>query len=545
MPYGGRPAWLHSAAGEAIATRPSTVVGVARHPTRAAQRPPTVPRTPVSSTPASPTPPSRAPVSWGGVLSVAGGVLAVLVAVSPWYGYYRDELYFRILAAHPSWGYADTPPLAPLLARAGIWLFGDTVTALRIPAALGTAATVLFAALIAAEFGGGRRAQVCTALGTATAMYPLLVGHTLLTNSADLVCWCAVWLLAARALLRADGRWWLAAGAAVGLALYGKHLVLLLAVGILVGLAVAGPRRALLDRRLLAGAALALLIGLPNVLYQVAHDWPQWRMAAAMAAESGGRNRLLALPAQAALIGVPLLPVWVAGLLALLRDPRWRTARALGVAHLAVVAVVVLADGRIDYAAASLVPLLAVGCVRLEAWSGRRSGRRWMVAGLGANAVLSALFVLPVLPLDLLGRTPVPLVNPEARDTVGWSRLVEQVAEVHRNLPPDERAGAVVLTNDYGEAGAVDRYGPEYHLPEAYSGHNELARWLPPESAGSVVAVGIDPARLAGIFDRCTVARRVDLGAPVRSDEQGVPITVCGGRRVSWTAAWPQLANFH
>jgi hypothetical protein len=522
------PAWLRPAAGGgAIATAPGTAKVVERVRVRRSEPPPAV---------------ARAPVSWPAVLAVAAGVFAGLVTISPWYGYYRDELYFRILADHPSWGYADTPPLTPLLAKAGIWLLGDTVTAVRVPAALCTAVTVVLAALIAAEFGGGRRAQVCTALGTATGMYPLLVGHTLLTNSVDLVAWCTVWLLAARALLRADGRWWLATGAATGLALYGKQLVLLLVIGIVAGLAVAGPRRVLLDPRLLAGAALALLIGLPNALYQATHDWPQLRMAVAMAAESGGRNRLLSVPGQLGLLGLPLVPVWLAGLGGLLRGGRWRAARALGVTYLVVVAVVVLTDGRVDYVGPSLVPLLAVGCVRLEGWLG---GRRWAAAGLAANVALSALFVLPALPVDLLGRTPVPLANPVERDTVGWPRLVAQVAEVRRGLPPDERSGATVLTNDYGEAGAVDRYGAEYHLPPAYSGHNELARWLPPESANTVIAVGIDPTRLAAAFDRCAVARRVDLGTTVRGDEQGVPITVCDGRHTPWDAVWPRLANFH
>lgn len=531
MPQRGLPAWPRSRAdGAAIVSRPRAP-GTVTEP----RAPGAAPRSAGIS----------APVSWPTVLPVAAGVFGVLVAVSPWYGYYRDELYFRLLAAHPAWGYADTAPVTPLLAKAGIRLFGDTVTALRVPAALCTATTVVLAALIAAEFGGGRRAQLVTALATATAMYPLLVGHTLLTNSVDLVAWCGLWLLAARALLRDDGRWWPAAGVLVGLALYGKDLVLLPAVGILVGLAITGPRRVLLDRRLLVGAVLALLIGFPNLLYQAAHDWPQLGMGSAMAAESGGRNRMLAIPGQFALLGLPLVPVWAAGLLGPFREPRWRGARALVVAHAVVVAVVMGTDGRIDYAAASLVPLLAMGCVRLEGWSRGRRGRRWMVAAIGANAALSALVVLPVLPVDLLGHTPVPLVNPEARGGVGWPRLVAQVAAVDESLPPDQRADAIVLTNDYGEAGAVDRYGPEYRLPPAYSGHNELARWLPPESAHTVVAVGVPPERLTDAFDRCVVAGRADLGPAIDNEEQGVPIMVCTGRHLAWPVIWPRLVNLH
>jgi hypothetical protein len=483
------------------------------------------------------------PVCWRPVLTAAAAATLVLVAASPGYGYYRDELYFRLLADRPpAWGYVDQPPLTPLLARAAVRLLGDSLVALRLPAALCTAATIVVAALIAAELGGRRRAQALAAVLTATGLYPLLVGHTLLTSSVDMVAWALVWLLAARALLRRDGRWWLAAGAVFGLALYNKYLILMLGAGIALGVAVAGPRGAGVRRWLPAGAALAVAVGLPNLLYQFGHGWPQVRMAAALVSDSmraGVPNRLLVLPGQLVLIGLPVAPVCAAGLVDLLRAPRWRAARALAVAHLVVLALVLATNGRLDYAAGTLVPLLAAGSVRAAGWLDGRWSRRLRV-GIVGNAALSALVVLPVLPAGVLDRTPIPAVNPEVAGSVGWSRLADAVAAVQAGLPADEAARDVVLAQDYGQAGALDRYRAGRDLPDVYSGHNELARWVPPRSARTVIAVGIDPATLAGSFDRCAVAGRASVGGAGRGD---ILITVCDHRRVPWTLLWPRLAH--
>jgi hypothetical protein len=482
-------------------------------------------------------------VAWLPVLATSATVFGVLVALSPWYGYYRDELYFRLLAEHPGWGYIDQPPLTPMLAKASIWLFGDTVTAVRIPAALATAVTVILAALIAAEMGGGRWAQLLTALATATGLYPLLVGHTLLTSSADMVAWVAVWLLATRALLRREPRYWPAAGAVFGAALFNKYLIVLLGVGIVAGLALFGPRRVLREKWFLAGLALAVVIGCPNLIYQALNGWPQLQMASALSNEAGMSNRVFTLPGQLVLIGLPMVPVLLAGMLGMFRARRWRPVRPLAAAHLVVLALVLATNGRLDYAAASLVPILAAGVVRLEPWASREPGKSWMSAGIAVNGLCSVLIVLPVLPPQILEHTPIPKVNPEARDVVGWPHLVTEVARVQHGLPPSVRSSDVLLAHDYGQAGALERFGGSYDLPDVYSGHNELAQWRPPESATSVVAVGVDPATLAGFFSACHVAEWSKIGAQSVAKGANIPITVCRERHVPWTVIWPQLTH--
>jgi 4-amino-4-deoxy-L-arabinose transferase-like glycosyltransferase len=455
------------------------------------------------------------------------------------YGLSADELYFRMLGDEPRWGYFDQPPLAPLIAKAGAVLFGDTVWGVRLPALLCGVAVVVLAALIAAELGGERRAQMLAAAVVGTSVTVLTMAHFLLTNSPDLVAWCAVALFALRALLRADGRWWLAAGAACGVATYAKYVVLLLPLTLLVALVLVGPRRELRSPWLWAGAGLTLVIGAPNLVYQAVNGWPQLVMARSLA-EGQWTDAVLFPLDVALLVGPAVAPILVAGLVGLLRRPEWRPARTLGVAYLAgTVLVLIVAPSGIDYTEGYLVPLVAAGCVVADRWL-TQSRTRWpaAVSVLSVFAVLQVVLILPVGPERVFAQFPVTSLTAE---TIGWPRLVGQVADAYAALPADERSRAVVLTRKFGEAGALHWMHDGRPLPQIYSGHNELHSWgPPPESADVVIAVALDEDRLARDFRECSAVARIDNGYGLDTGEQGRTISVCRGPRAPWTELWPK-----
>ncbi|WP_412538322.1 glycosyltransferase family 39 protein [Longispora sp. K20-0274] len=481
--------------------------------------------------------PTRAPFAWRPVTLVAAAVTALLLATSAGYDYHRDELYFRLLGQHPAWGYVDQPPFTPLLARASTAVFGDTAWALRVPAALLVAVTAVLLALIAREAGGGRTAQVLAALGTAGG-FPLVAGHLLLTVTPDLVVWSLVILGVLRALLHDRPRAWLAVGLVTGLGLYNKHLIVLLLLTVAAGLLLAGPRRVLLSPWLWAGVGLALLVGAPNLVYQATHDFPQLRMAGALAEHKGSEARILLLPLQFVLVGAALVAVWVAGLVELWRG---RAARALAVAYPLMLVLLFVTAGQFYYTLGLVTALYAVGCVPTARWLADRRGRRALLgAAVLSNVAASVVIMLPVIPVDRLGATPVPDANQAARDQVGWRTYVAQIADVYAALPADDRARAIVLTSNYGEAGAVDRYGPARGLPTVYSGHNELYHLRrPPESATVAVAVFPRNAGRLGAFANCAEAGELDNGVGVDNEEQGVVISVCRGPVAPWSALWP------
>ncbi|WP_035737315.1 glycosyltransferase family 39 protein [Glycomyces arizonensis] len=476
-------------------------------------------------------------------LAVAVVVLtAAYAATASQYDYHRDELYFRML--DPAWGYVDQPPLTPLLAHASIAVFGDTLWALRIPAMLCMVGILWLAVLITREFGGGRRAQAVCAGGLAFAGVLLFAGHVLATVSVDVLVWTAVLLFVVRALHRGEPRWWLAAGAVTGVGLYNKHLVVLLLISLAVAILAVGPRSVLRSGWLWAGVGLALVIGSPNLIYQALNDWPQLEMASAIA-ETEASAKVEVLLFQPLLLTL-MTPIWIAGIVALLRRPQWRAARALAVAYPVLLVIVLVAGGQMYYPMGLVVALFAIGCVPTAEWMRRARWRNWtVIAAVAVNSAVSAVIALPLLPVGELGETPLPDINSSLPDQIGWQTYVEQIGEVYRSLPEAEAASAVVLTSNYGEAGAVDRYGDEWGLPEVYSGQNHLRHYGPPEeSATVVITVGIPLQRIEGLFESCEAAATLDNGVGVDNEEQGRTVGVCRGPLESWNDLWPHFLHY-
>ena len=486
----------------------------------------------------------RPPMAWGPVAAVAAVVTAVVVATSGAYGYHRDELYFRLLGQQPEWGYVDQPPATPLLARLTGEILGDQLWALRLPGALALAATAILTALLARELGGGRGAQVLAA-GVAATLFPLVSGHLLLTSTLDQLLTAAILLALVRALLR-DERWWLVVGLLVGLALYNKHLVVLTLIAVGVGLLIVGPRRVLTSKWLLAGVGIAVVVGAPNVLYQAANGWPQLEMARAIERNKGAESRALFVPLQLALVGIALTPVWVVGIVRLFRDPDLRPVRALSVAYPVLCVLVLVTGGQPYYTAGLVLALFAAGSTPVVAWTSGHIGRKVALGvAFATSVVISGLFALPLLPVSTLARTPIADINQATSDQIGWPTYVAQIADVHRGLPPEESARAVIITANYGEAGALDRFGEPYDLPEVFSGHNELwFRGQPPEGADVVVAVGFSPSSLEAQFNSCEVAGTLDNGVDIPNEEQQQPILVCRNPTGTWGDLWPEFKHY-
>jgi 4-amino-4-deoxy-L-arabinose transferase-like glycosyltransferase len=469
-------------------------------------------------------------------LWAAAAQLVLLTLGSVGYGFHRDELYFRMLP--PAWGYVDQPPLVPWLARTLTSLVADEAWALRIPATLASAASVVLVGLVTHELGGDRRAVAFAAWGVAFAGLPLALGHLLLTSTLDLPMTLGV-LLCVLLALRTTPRWWLVAGAVAGVATWNRLLVPLVWFGVLLGLAVLGPRAPLRTRWPWLGAAVAAVVGAPNLVFQWSHDWPQLAMGRALADSNAGDVRadlpLILLIA----IGPPLVVVWLAG-----AWEAWRLPRARWLLAPAAVLLVftVVTGAQPHYPLVMLVVLYAVGCLPLSRWVGEHAWRRVVVVALiGLNALVSAVVALPVVPVSALGATPLPDLSILVADQVGWPRYVAQVGAVAA------RAGdpaAVVITSNYGEAGAIARYGPALGLPAPYSGQNDLGtRDGPPEGTRTVVFVGWQLDEVAGLFDACSVLARLDDGVGVDNEEQGAPVAVCTDPKLSWAQLWPKLAH--
>jgi 4-amino-4-deoxy-L-arabinose transferase-like glycosyltransferase len=477
------------------------------------------------------------------VLPVAALEILLQLAYANRYGYHRDELYFRTAGRHLAAGYDDQGPLTPLLGRLSEALFGESPRGLRVASVVVVGLVVVVVALLAREFGAGATGQLVAAVGTASSAFVLAVGHLLSTTTLDLLLWTATLLVVARIFGGGDERLWLVVGVVVGVGLDNKQLPLLLVLALALGLA--------LDRRLVAvlrspwlcgGAALAVAIWLPNLVWQGVHGWPQLELAEDIRRDEAAENRATLVPLQLLLIGPLLVPVLGVGLWALLRDSALRPWRSFGIAYLVLLVVLLMLGGKSYYAVPMLLGLLAAGAVVVERWLTTRARKVLLAAALLLTAALSVVVALPVLPADDLEETPIADLNEDAIETVGWPELARTVADVYRGLSPAERATAVVFTGNYGEAGAIDRYGPELGLPRAYSAHNAYARFgVPPGTAGPVIVLGYrDPS---ADFEGCRPAATIDNGLDLDNEEQGGTVFLCERPGAPWADLWPELTH--
>ena len=485
----------------------------------------------------------RGTTAWRGLLLMSGAIAAALLAGSAGYGYHRDELYFLAIGAHPAFGYVDQPPLVPLLAHAMDALPGPALVLVRLPSALAGACTVLVTGLVAREFRASRAAQLVAAGSMAVSAVLVAVSHLASTSAFDLLAWTTLTWLVVRAL-RDGRRAWLLVGLAGGIGLEVKTLPLFLLGALVVGLVTAGPRQVLASRWLWAGAGVALLLWAPNLAWQATHGWPQLTLSAAIAGGSSGTSqpRWLFLPYQVVLISPVLAPVWAVGLWRLARDPRLARWRCLAVAYAVLVVVFVATGGKPYYLCGMYPALLAAGAEPTVAWAHRGATRaRASVLGgaLALSAAVSAVLMLPVIPVAALHDTPVVAVNYDAGETVGWPRFAATVGRVHDAVPAQQRRRTIFLGGNYGEAGAVLRYRPDI---ATYSGHNSL--WdlgPPPRGTDAAVVVGYPEADLRRWFTGVRRVATIDDGVHLDNDEQGRPVWLCTSPTQPWAALWPQL----
>jgi len=473
------------------------------------------------------------------VVSVAVIVGLVLTALSGRYGYHRDELYFMAAGRHLAWGYIDQPPLTPLLARLSTTVFGDTVMGLRVLSTISCVITVIVVALIAREFGSDRRGQLLAAVCAAVSGFVVGVGHLVSTATYDLLAWMLIGLFAVKLLRTGDGRWWLALGLTAGIALENKYLVVLPIAALLISLLAVGPRDVLRSWWLPAGIAVAGLVALPNVIWQFQHDWPQLTVAGGISEDDGTENRIMFIPLQLLQLSPFLVPIWIAGFRRLWRMP-W--ARSVALAYPLLCVVVLAVGGKSYYALPLLLVLVAAGCEPTLGWIDRH--RTAAFVGFVLTALTSALFTLPVLPASAVDFV-IP-VNKEQGEQIGWPTLTTAVAAAWERIPPEQRSTATIFAGNYGEAGALLRYGPSHGLPPAYSGHMSFADWgIPPDTnTGPVLLVEMERTpSFEDHFRDCSQVGTIDN--IVSNDEDGTVIVQCAGTAEPWSTLWPKLRRYY
>lgn len=480
------------------------------------------------------------------MLVVAAVKVLLTLGFSGRYGFHRDELYYLASGQHLSWGYVDFPPLTPLLAFLDHAVLGTSLVGLRLLSIAAGGAVVVLAALIARELGGGRFAQILAA--GLTAASPLYLGANLLFQTVTFEqLWMAVaFYLLARLLRTDDPRLWPLVGLVLGLGLMTKYTVLDIGLGVAVGVILTRTRTHLTTPWpwLAAGIALAMLA--PNLVWQGQHGWPTLEYLGNHQADNRREFPLPVFLTQTLLfIGPLVVPVFVAGAYRLFRVARYRL---LGWTVLVVLVALLLLGGKTYYFGPVYVLLYAAGAIQVEDTLHRRSSRRWVLAALIAAVAIDLLPLpigIPILPEATMAQTPLWQIRSDYADMVGWPELVSAVGQAWNAIPAADRRNTVIVTENYGEAGAIDFLSGNSGLPHPLSGHLTYYFWKPSHvDATQVLAVGFDRDFLAAHFGRVVEAGTLTNHDGIRNQEYGRKIYLCGEARGSLDAIWPDFKQF-
>lgn len=443
------------------------------------------------------------------------------------------------------------PPLTPLLARVGLALFGPSLVGIRLSSALAQAAAMVLTGLIARELCGKRLAMVIAALAVAIAPVSFAMGTMLMYVSFDYLWWVLIAFLVLRLVNTENPRWWLAIGAAVGLGAMTKYTIAVFVAGLAAGVLLTRSRRYLFSPWLWAGAGVALLIFLPNIIWQIQHNFISLDFLGSIHKRDIAIGRADSfLVDQVTLTANPLtIPLWIAGLYFYFFAARGKPYRIIG--WMAVVPFVLffVLRGRGYYVGGLYPMLLAAGAVVFEGWLTRLSPRAARVAhglmwaALALGAVIVLVFVLPAAPINSAWWHLAVTIDSERVEQVGWPELVEAVAAIYNGLPAQDRAVTGILTGNYGEAGAINLYGPAYGLPTAISGVNTY--WLRGNgdpAPQAVIVLGIDRGDASYLFKGCKVAGHTPNPYHVKNEEttSHSDIYLCQGPRDPWERFWPR-----
>jgi hypothetical protein len=456
-------------------------------------------------------------------------------------------------ALHLDWGYVAYPPLTPFVERFSMALFGISLEGLRLFSVLAQAGIVIAVGLIARTLGGNRIAVTTAALAAALAPIAIFEGTEFQYTTFEQFGWVLAIYGVVRLLESEDERWWLWIAAFTGLGVMAKYTVVFFVAALLVGFVLTPARRHLASWWFVLGCGLTLLIVLPNLLWQVHHNFISLHFLEHIHARDLRIGRGSARDFwffQALLCPNPFaLPLTIAGVIAAWRSVRYR---ALSIAFVLTVLSFAATKGRGYYTAAVYPAMVAFGAVAITRWASslRPALGRTIVIILWIGIVGFGTFATCVL-VPIASGGPLKAFalarSEDLREEQGWDTFVQAIALVRDALAPAQRESLGIVTGNYGEQGAVEILGRGYELPAPIGLTNSAwLRGYPTPQPTTLIVTGLDFDDANEEFTGCRLAAHVPYPAQLNNEESKYhpDIFVCGPPRLPWPEFWKKYQRF-
>jgi Dolichyl-phosphate-mannose-protein mannosyltransferase len=477
------------------------------------------------------------------LVGIALAVAVIHLLTNNRYGLHRDEFQFLSDARHMDWGFVAYPPFTPFMERISLHLFGLSLVGLRLFSVIAQSLAIVVTGWMAWELGGGRLAQLTSALVVATSGLPVFEGTEFQYSTFDYLWWVLIAYFVIRLLKTEDPRWWLAIGAAIGAGLMTKYTICFFIAGILAGMLLSNGRRFFLSTWFWGGVGIALLIFLPNFLWQVQHGFISIHFLQHIHIRDVRQGRAHGFLKDQFIICANLAsaPLWIAGLVYFFRDRRYRM---LGWMYVVPFALFFFGNGRGYYLAAAYPMLIAMGAVAAERWipTLRRPWGRIVegvfFTGLAAYGVFVYCLIVPLASSGPLRQFALKN-NGDLREELGWNEMVQKIAAIRDSLPQEQRESVGIFTANYGEQGAVEILGPQYGLPMPISRTNSAwLRGYPTVQPTTLIVLGLSRASADRAFTSCRPVGQISRPEGFENEESDGDIFVCGPPRLAWPEFW-------
>lgn len=413
------------------------------------------------------------------------------------YGLHRDEYLYIAEGQHLGWGYMEGPPMIAFLA----WianLFGGSPFVIRlIPSLAGVASIILIGTLVK-ELGGKRGAIFFACL--AFVISPSFLRSNMLFQPVSFNQF--FWLLSAFWMIRIvrfdKANYWYFLGISLGLGLMTKYSIAFLIIALCIASFFSKQRKWYGTKYPYLAMLIALLIFLPNLIWQWQHHYPvldHMRELAETQLVHVDTVHFFVDQFQNQLAGSM---IWVAGLLYLLFSRNMRDFRMFGIGFLLLLAMIYILGGKTYYTLGIYPVLFVFGGLALEHVI-HQSWIRWALTGLivisnAAFIPFSIPFIAPekmqsycAFMKENLGMEgplrwedgTLQSIPQDYADMFGWEEMVEKVSRIYHALPDSTRSQCHIYGGSYGHAGAIHYFRRKYELPEAHSLSASFMIWAP------------------------------------------------------------------
>ena len=488
----------------------------------------------------------------------------ILLIVNTEFGMHRDEFLYLAMGDHLDWGYLEIPPSLAFFAKITTWFLGDSIFAVRFFPALTGALTLLLTGLITKEMGGKRFAQILAVVCYLFSLLFLRINILFQPVTFDLFYFVTCIYLLIRILKRNEKKHWIVLGFFTGLGLLNKYTMLLFGLGVAAALLFTPYRKLYLNKWLWISALIALILFLPNLLWQFSMDWPIFDHLRVLSERQLSNVEPITFVFTQLLMNLYSTPIWLIGLIFCFFSGQDKLYRPIAWIYVTIFAVLLISHGKAYYLAPAYPMLLAAGSAAIEMYI-IRTRRSWLKPAIITFVVAGSSTVIPigipVFPVETMikyfnfGKRNMGMAEAlrwetgefhelpqDFADMLGWEEMVAAVAKTYHRLPEDEREKCAIFASNYGEAGALDYYGTSYGLPESISKAGSYWLWGYRDYSGEIlITIGLEKEAVANFYEN--IAQGAEFNFP-HARENGIEIFIGRQPKVSIEEMWEILKKY-